>query len=183
MQCRSDQLACPWTRWLVRLMHLIFIIERETYIVVSYTINLNLDAWDADEASFLESIVQFTWCMMNWVTSDSLIVHKNIQSVICLHLFRQNSAAGRWFEGCLCVWSGSWSRGSYPLHPQRWGCGPACGGKGFTLSSRAEGKLSTHCYAVLMHDGAKVVRSRSHILCTRKQHRSLTWSFWAPCLI
>lgn len=47
MQCRSDLLACPWTRWLVRLMHLIFITQRETNIAPSHAINLNLVTQDS----------------------------------------------------------------------------------------------------------------------------------------
>lgn len=47
MQCRSDLLACPWPRWLVRLMRLIFITQRETNIAPSHAINLNLVTQDS----------------------------------------------------------------------------------------------------------------------------------------
>lgn len=41
----------------VRLMHLIFITHRQTGIVTSHTINLNLDTQDSDEVIWLESMV------------------------------------------------------------------------------------------------------------------------------
>lgn len=112
---------------------------------------------------------------MSW--TKLVVIHwlyaKNIDVThysVGLHLFRQNSASGRQFEGCPCVRGGSWSRGSHPLHPQCWGGGPACGGEGYTLHPRAEGKPSNHNNSVLVHNIIKVSRSLSPVSRMKKVH-------------
>lgn len=85
--------------------------------------------------------------MLHWACANMVMKHI-AELLIHLPLFRQNSASCRQFEGCPCVRGGSWSRGTHALHPQCRGSGPACGGEGYTLHPRAEGKLSSRSYCL-----------------------------------